>query len=211
MKRQLWLIILVFCAIHASAQTYEAKYKMIYKGRVGIPIHSFDIASIVDLTVKSNNEFIDVTGKVVKTIYASEQFSDKLNTSNLKEDVDMNHVIIDIKNKLAWYPEEKKMYRIKGNQLLPAKALYHGSCEEYSVSGAKTIKVIACKNLPKFLSPAIIFDNQEYGIKKIVAHNLEIELISKPKIISEKLEFKNMFENNSSKIEGSYNFFENVK
>lgn len=188
------ILLFTFFAFPSFSQTYIAKYKV--STSIGDDKTPVPTTLYLTYTVKCNNRYIDIVGAKdsMSVIYSSE--------SPFGE-----HVIIDTKTKLVYYVNEKLMKRMEEYSLLKKKAVNVGEYEQ-NIIGKPDVTVIASKLIPKNITPGVLFQNLEDGIKKISAPKLYIELEGKVKKADNKMEnYDNLFKGYEGKNLDIVSFF----
>lgn len=176
------------------AQTYVADYKV--ESNRGDSLVPIPTTILVTYKIKSNSEFIEVKAT-----------ENRLSNRYRNEVVSRSHVIIDIKNKLAYFPDEKIMMRVESYTLAPVDSNLNGKCIINTLSNNHNVKVVSCLELP-VISPGVLFDNLQGGITKIEGKDLNIQLVDKVRKSDENINFTHFFKDYpKDKIKDTLRFF----
>jgi hypothetical protein len=201
------LIILAF-QIPANAQSYEAKYKMIYEtGKekelsdtltsIEELLKSLPLKIVVVYTVTTDGNYLLLKGKQENSL-STIGTSININLSDTE-------VIFHLHKGVVYFPELDKYQRIKKYKL----------SEDSSINGKYSIEnfdssyfVELDSSLKNFITPGVFFSDIKYGIQKIHTPDFTIELLG-PVIKSTKKLPLGMYFNkvDQMKIDQEYAFF----
>lgn len=189
---------------NSFGQTYEAKYKCIFESSWPVKDTSansqkFEIPFriITIYTIITDGRYLKATTKIEET---SSAFGNGVNFNSSD-----TQVIFDLKKRLAYFPENKKVKKIKDYYLTKDST----SSGSYKIDGFGNKYIIELgSNLKNFIAPAVFFSNAPNGIRKISTSDFTIELMGPIKQIKKKISYDSYFKTiDIGKIKEEYSFF----
>jgi hypothetical protein len=201
-------VVYIFCfaLLSCKAQSYEAKYKLIYEISGG---------GISD-TLKGGNEILSrLTIKVViiyhvitdgkyLSVKGMEEGESTVTGTSINIQSTDTEIICDLTRELVYFPESGKYQRIKKYKLLEAFTK-----DKYLIENIDSSNFVELNSsLKNFISPGVFFSNNKHGIQKIHTPQYTIELMDPITKTNKKLSFQKQFEKvKIIEVEEEYSFF----
>ena len=208
LKKQVLFLVVFFVLFIANAQSYEAKYKMVYgteqKKEISDTLTSMEelfkslpIKIVIIYTVITGGNYLLLKGKQEESL------------STIGVSINMNlsdtEVIFDLHKGLVYFPESGKYQRVKKYKLSENAAINgKNSIENFDSSYFVELD----SSLKNFITPGVFFSDIKHGIQKIHTPNFTMELFG-PVIRSTKKLSLHLYFNKSDKmkIDDEYAFF----
>ena len=162
-------------------------------------LSSLPIRVVVTYTVITDGKYLLLKGK-------EEGESAILGSAaNVNINLSDTEIICDLTKQLVYFPGSGKFQRIKKYKLL-GDSVNGGKYLIENIDSSNFVELNT--NLKNFISPAVFFSNNKYGIQKIHTRQYTLELLGPIIKTNKKLSFQKQFENvKKIDVEEEYSFF----
>lgn len=195
------------CPNYVFCQTYNFTYDVFFQNN-SIPLDKKEqhktnrqeaplpVTITMNYIVTANQQYMHLIGIVQNTISPV----DNLNGSH-------SEIIIDLKNKLVYFPEDKKVKRLIMYQLTDEKAAKN-DCYDNAIKGFdERYSIKTCKELPNLITPGLKFKKSNFGVREVRTPTFALAL-KEFHTSDEKLDYEDLFKPFlHQEITETYNFF----
>lgn len=198
----------MICPRHIFCQTYGFTYDVFFQNtsialdkkeqqRTNWQEAPLPVTVTMNYLVTANQQYMHLIGTSQHTISPV----DNINGSDAE-------IIIDLKNKLVYFPEDKKVKRLIPYQLTNEKAAKN-DCYDNAIKGfdEQQYSIKTCKELPNWITPGLKFKKSNLGVREVRTPTFAIAL-KEFHITDENLDYQDLFKPFlHQKITETYNFF----